>query len=89
MNLPELMTHIKYQLPKLDIEHPRAAQNLGHIGTSISYFLNINHEVPYKLHTYNEYNYEKYKDERNSVIGYVLFNNAVPFLLLGIVINLF
>ena len=70
MNLPEVMPHIKYQLLKLNIGHPRAAQNLGHIGTSISYFLSRNHEVSYKLHAYNEYNYDKHKDNRKTVVGY-------------------
>ena len=77
VNLPEVMIHIKYQLIEHKIEQPRAAQNIGHIGTSISYFLNRNHKGPYELHAYNEYNYERDKDNRETVAGYLLFNNAV------------
>ena len=77
VNLPEVMIHIKYQLIENKIEQPRAAQNIGHIGTSISYFLDRNHKGPYKLYAYDEYNYGIDKDNRKTVAGYALLNNAV------------
>ena len=77
MNLPEVRLHIKYQLIELKLEQPRAAQNIGHIVTSISYFLNRNHKGPYEFHAYNEYNYDRDKDNIKTVAGYPLLNNAV------------
>ena len=39
--------------------------------------MNRNRKGPYELHAYNEYNYERDKDNRETVAGYLLFNNAV------------
>ena len=71
------MPQIKYQLIDIKIEQPRAAQNMGPIETSTSYFLNRNHKGPYELHAYNEYNYDRDKDNRKTVVGYALLNNDV------------
>ena len=37
-----MMSHIKYKVLELNIKYSRAVQTIGYIGTSISYFLNVN-----------------------------------------------